>query len=149
MRIPKEEGWLENKIVVALKAIIIYNRKALIIQRSYGEVSGSGSWEFAGGKLEFGEDLETGLKREIMEEVGLQVKIERLLYASTFQSKENRQTVILNYLCHSFSDQVILSEEHEKYIWADKRIMKKYLTRGILHDLENNKIFDQIEVMEG
>jgi 8-oxo-dGTP diphosphatase len=149
MRIPKEEGWLENKIVVALKAIIIYNRKALIIQRSYGEVSGSGSWEFAGGKLEFGEDLEAGLKREIMEEVGLQVKIERLLYASTFQSKENRQTVILNYLCHSFSDQVILSEEHEKYIWADKRIMKKYLTRGILHDLENNKIFDQIEIIEG
>ncbi len=140
---------MENKIVVALKAIIVYNSKALIIQRSYGEVSGSGSWEFAGGKLEFGEDLEAGLKREIMEEVGLKVKVERLLYASTFQTKENRQTVILNYLCHSFSDQVILSEEHEKYIWADKKVMRKYLTRGILHDLESNKIFEQLDVMEG
>jgi 8-oxo-dGTP diphosphatase len=140
---------LENKIVVALKAIIIYNRKVLIIQRSYGDVSGSGSWEFAGGKLEFGEDLEDGLRREIMEEVGLSVKVERLLYASTFQYKENRQTVILNYLCHCFSDRVTLSEEHEKYIWADKKIMKKYLTRGILYDLENNKIFDQLDVMEG
>ena len=140
---------MENKIVVALKAIIIFNRKALIIQRSYGEVSGSGSWEFAGGKLEFGEDLETGLKREIMEEVGLKVELERLLYASTFQSKENRQTVILNYLCHGFSDHVILSEEHEKYIWADKKTMRKYLTRGILHDLESNKIFDQLDLIEG
>lgn len=140
---------MENKIIVALKAIIIYDRKALIIQRSYGEVSGSGSWEFAGGKLEFGEDLEEGLKREIMEEVGLGVKVERLLYASTFQSKENRQTVILNYLCHSFSDRVTLSEEHEQYIWADKRTMKKYLTRGILHDLENNKIFEQLDLVEG
>lgn len=140
---------MENKIIVALKAIIIYDRKALIIQRSYGEVSGSGSWEFAGGKLEFGEDLESGLKREIMEEVGLSVEIERLLYASTFQSKENRQTVILNYLCHSFSNKVILSEEHEQFIWADKRTMKKYLTRGILHDLENNKIFDQLDLKEG
>jgi 8-oxo-dGTP diphosphatase len=140
---------LENKIVVALKAIIIYNRKVLIIQRSYGDVSGSGSWEFAGGKLEFGEDLEDGLRREIMEEVGLSVKVERLLYASTFQHKENRQTVILNYLCHSFTDQVTLSEEHEKYIWADKKIMKKYLTRGILYDLKINKIFEQLDVMEG
>lgn len=111
-------------------------------------MSGSGSWEFAGGKLEFGEDLETGLKREITEEVGLSVKIERLLYASTFQSKENRQTVILNYLCHSFSDQIVLSEEHEKYIWADKKTMKKYLTKGILHDIEINRIFEQIDIVE-
>ncbi|HWT73844.1 MAG TPA: NUDIX domain-containing protein [Mobilitalea sp.] len=139
---------MENKIIVAMKAIILYNRKALIIQRSYGEVSGSGTWEFAGGKLEFGEDLETGLRREIMEEVGLQVKIERLLYASTFQIKDNRQTVILNYLCHSLGNQVVLSEEHEKFIWADKKTMKKYLAKGILHDLEVNNIFSQLDVEE-
>ncbi len=138
---------MENKIVVALKAIIIYQQKALIIQRSYGEVSGSGSWEFAGGKLEFGEDLETGLKREIMEEVGLIVHVERLLYASTFQSKENRQTVILNYLCHSFTDQITLSEEHERYLWADKKTMRKYLAKGILHDLEGNHIFEQLDIL--
>lgn len=140
---------MENKIIVALKAIILYNRKALIIQRSYGEVSGSGSWEFAGGKLEFGEDLEAGLRREITEEVGLQVKIERLLYASTFQSKENRQTVILNYLCHSMSGKVALSEEHEQFMWADKKTMKRYLAKGILHDLENNNIFAQLDIDEG
>ena len=139
---------MENKIIVALKAIIIFNHKALIVKRSYGEFGG-GSWEFVGGKLEFGEDLEAGLKREIMEEVGLQVKVERLLYASTFQSKENRQTVILSYLCHGFTDQVLLSEEHEKYIWADKKVMRKYLAKGILHDIDTNSIFDQIDIMEG
>jgi 8-oxo-dGTP diphosphatase len=139
---------MENKIVVALKAIILYNRKALIIQRSYGEISGGGSWEFAGGKLEFGEDLETGLKREIMEEVGLEVKIEKLLYASTFQSKENRQTVILSYLCHSFSDRVVLSEEHEQFLWADKKNMRKYLTKGILRDMEINHLFPQLDIDE-
>ncbi len=138
---------MENRIVVALKAIIIYQQKALIIQRSYGEGSGSGSWEFAGGKLEFGEDLETCLKREIMEEVGLTVKVEKLLYASTFLTKEKRQTVILNYLCHSFSDQITLSEEHEKYIWADKKTMKKYLAKGILNDLEINQIFEQLDIL--
>ena len=140
---------MEHKIVVALKAMIIYNRRALIIQRSYGEISGSGSWEFAGGRLEFGEDLEGGLKREIMEEVGLTVKVERLLYASTFQIKDNRQTVILNYLCSSFSDKVTLSGEHERFIWADKKTMKKYLAKGILHDLEQNRILEQLDIIEG
>lgn len=139
---------MDNKIVVALKAVIINNRKALIIQRSLDEVNGGGSWEFAGGKLEFGEDLETGLKREIMEETGLEVRIEKLLYASTFQTKERRQIVILNYLCHSFNDKVVLSEEHEQYLWADKKTMKKYLTKGILHDLEMYHIFSQLEVEE-
>ncbi len=140
---------MENRIVVALKAIILYNRMALIIQRSFSEVTGSGTWEFAGGKLEFGEDLETGLKREIMEEVGLEVKVERLLYASTFLTKENRQTVILNYLCHSFSDKVVLSEEHNSFLWADKKAMRKYLARGILHDIENNHIFEQLDIADG
>ncbi len=140
---------MENKIVVALKAIILYDRKALIIQRSYGEQSGNGSWEFAGGKLEFGEDLEAGLRREVMEEAGLRIQIDRLLYASTFQTKENRQTVILSYLCYSQSDQVILSEEHVKYLWADKKTMRKYLTKGILRDMERNKIFTLLDVIEG
>lgn len=140
---------MEPKIIVAMKAIIINNRKALIVQRSFGEVRGSGSWEFAGGKLEFGEDLESGLKREIMEEVGLQVQIEKLLYASTFQSKENRQTVILNYLCYSREDRVTLSEEHEQFLWADKKTMRKYLTKGILHDLDMNNILNQLDIIEG
>lgn len=139
---------MDNKIVVALKAIIIYNRKALIIQRSCDENSGAGTWEFVGGKLEFGEALEAGLKREIMEEVGLKVEIERLLYASTFQSKENRQTVILNYLCQGFTDQIVLSEEHDKYLWADQKTMRKHLAKGILKDIEVNHIFEQLDIIE-
>lgn len=98
--------------------------------------------------MEFGEGLETGLKREIMEEVGLQVKIDKLLYASTFQTRENRQTVILNYLCYSNSDKVTLSEEHERFLWADKKTMRKYLTKGILHDLDINNIFNQLDIID-
>lgn len=140
---------MENKIIVALKAIIINKQKALIIQRSFDEASGAGTWEFAGGKLEFGEDLETGLKREIMEEVGLQVTVEKLLYASTFRSMENKQAVILNYLAYSNCDKVTLSNEHEQYIWADKKTMLQYLTKGILRDLEVNHIFDQLDILDG
>ena len=62
---------MDNIIIVALKAVIIFNRKALIIQRSADDDVGANTWEFAGGKLDFGEDLEVALKREIQEEVGV------------------------------------------------------------------------------
>lgn len=39
-----------------------------------------GCWDFGGGKLEFGESLEDGVKREVREEYGCNVVIEEALY---------------------------------------------------------------------
>lgn len=78
---------MDNIIIVALKAIIMFDEKALI---SDDEV-GADTWEFVGGKLDFGKDLEIALKREIQEEVGLDVSINKLLYATAFKTHEHRQ----------------------------------------------------------
>jgi len=136
-----------NKIVVAMKSIIIYDGKVLIMQRASQDV-GAGTWEFVGGKLEFGEELESGLKREILEEAGLEVELEKLLFATTFKTHEDRQVVILNYLSYSKHDKVVLSDEHKNFLWAGKRDMKRLLTAGILRDLEENQIFEQINICE-
>ena len=39
----------------------------------------SGKWTFPGGKLEFGETQDKAVKREVLEETGLEVKIVRIL----------------------------------------------------------------------
>lgn len=53
------------EIWVATKALILYNKRALIIQRSnYCKVV-ENEWEFAGGGLKFGEDLLDGLWNRI------------------------------------------------------------------------------------
>jgi len=62
---------VENKIIVAVKGIINHNGKILIIQRSDDDETGANTWEFAGGKIDFGENLEDALIREVKEEVGL------------------------------------------------------------------------------
>jgi len=138
------EAGMENVIIVAVKAIIMFNKKALIIQRAADDEVGANLWEFAGGKLDFGEDLEAALKREVVEEVGLTVTVDKLLYASTFKTHEYRQLVILSYLCTANSDNVYLSNEHQNYMWANKEQMKDILSTVIVDDLHRYSVWEHI-----
>jgi len=63
---------------VAAAVVVDGQDRVLISQRS-GHVHQGGLWEFPGGKLEAGETLETGLKRELHEELGITVQAARPL----------------------------------------------------------------------
>lgn len=137
---------MENTIINAMKAIIVHNRKALIAKRTNNHKIGAGIWEFVGGKLEFGEDLISGLKREVLEETGLEVVVDKLLFATTFKTHDYRQVVIINYLCHSNTDDVTLSREHTDYVWADKEMLLSYLGKKTLQDLNDHHVFEQLDI---
>lgn len=130
-----------NKIVVAVKGVIVNEGKVLIVQRANNDEVGGGTWECVGGKIEFGEDLEAALKREICEEVGLDVRVERILYATTFKTDPTRQVVILTYLCRSESKTINLSNEHMDYKWSRTKELKALLPQGITDDFERNGVF--------
>lgn len=55
-------------------AVITRQDKVLISQRPLDGLLG-GLWEFPGGKVEPGEDLSSGLQREILEELGVEVAV--------------------------------------------------------------------------
>jgi 8-oxo-dGTP diphosphatase len=136
-----------NKIVVALKGVIVNEGKVLIVQRAKDDEIGGGTWECVGGKIEFGEDLETALLREIKEEVGLSVTVEKILYATTFKTDPTRQVVILTYLCSSNSKEAILSKEHSNYKWATIDQLRLLLSPEIISDFEKNNVFS-LEVLK-
>jgi mutator protein MutT len=92
---------MENIVINASKGLILRKGRALILQRSPYDPTFAGTWEFPGGKLEFGEKLEDCLRREIWEETHLQVEVERLLYANTFLTHPWRQVVVVTYLCRA------------------------------------------------
>ena len=135
-----------NKIVVVVKGIVVNEGHVLIVQRAAADEIGSGTWECVGGKLEFGEDLEASLIREIYEEAGLTVTINRILYATTFNTNPFRQVVLLTYLCESVKRNVTLSSEHQNHLWASKEEMKRLLAPGILHDFEKHNVFSCAEI---
>jgi 8-oxo-dGTP diphosphatase len=135
-------------VVVAVKGLVINNGKVLIVKRSIEDEVGGGTWEFPGGKIDFGENLESALGREINEETNLEVIVEKILYAVSFNTNPSRQVVLLTYLCRSESRNVLLSEEHSDYLWVTAIQMKELLSRDILADLEKNDIGSLIELYQ-
>lgn len=65
---------MENlKTIEVVAAIICKDSKYFATQRGYGEFEGW--WEFPGGKIEPGEEIEDALKREIQEELGVEITV--------------------------------------------------------------------------
>ncbi|TDT45655.1 NUDIX hydrolase [Fonticella tunisiensis] len=137
----------ENKIVVAVKGIIIRKGKVLIVKRANDDEIEPGTWECVGGKIEFGEALETALIREVKEEVGLNITVDKILYATTFKTNPTRQVVILTYLCESNDGEVVLSPEHMDYQWVTKEQLKQFLPPNIIMDFEKNNVFELEEII--
>ena len=135
-----------GEIRVVTKALIIYNKRALIIQRSNYCGVGENEWEFAGGGLKFGEDLLDGLSREILEEVGLTVRIDKLLYAISRLVNPQLQIVLLTYLCYADTDKVILSDEHKNFLWATRDQLEELLSEPMLDDLNSHSVWEQLYI---
>lgn len=135
---------MENKIIVAVKGVILHDGKVLTIKRSDYDGIGVGNWECVGGKIEFGENLEEALIREAREEAGLNITVKKLLYATTFKMDSSRQCVVLTYLCKSKETKVVLSKEHTDYLWASKEQLRECLMKSIVEDFDKNDVFSQI-----
>jgi len=126
---------------------IIYNRrlnKLLLIQRCDKDSVGAGSWENAGGNVEYGEAPEAAMKREIKEETGItDISIERVAYVTLVNGA--KPYLIIAYFCETLTEDVKLSDEHQGFIWADAEKCRELLPEEITADFEKNGIFEYIK----
>ncbi|SKB11914.1 Adenine glycosylase [Planktothrix sp. PCC 11201] len=65
---------LPHKIIGV--GVIWNHQKQILIDKRRAEGSLGGLWEFPGGKLELGETLEDCIKREIKEELAIEIEVE-------------------------------------------------------------------------
>ena len=80
-----------------------------------------GRWEFPGGKIEEGEDLETAVVREMQEEFGVTVSVGRKITTGTFEHKNKPCSldVLEVHFPHDGMAQRFTLTEHTDYKWAD------------------------------
>jgi 8-oxo-dGTP diphosphatase len=77
---------------VTVKGLCVRDGKVLLVRES---AKISGKWELPGGGLDFGEDICEGLKRELREEMGMEVKSlsEKPVYVWTHRYETNSRKV--------------------------------------------------------
>lgn len=92
-------------IRVGCGAIIINDKnEVLLLKRSKSLAFEPGLWARPGGSLEIGESLEDAVAREVKEEVGIIVKVLRVLDATTnYYPAKGTQWVALGYLAKPVS----------------------------------------------
>lgn len=132
-----------STIVTAVKGIVRHDNRILIVQRAAAD-SGGGTWECPGGKIDFGEQPEDSLIREIREETGLTVTVDKIAYASSILTHPDRQVILLVYFCTALTSSVTLSEEHDAYLWADEQLIRQQIAPSILTAFERHQIFQQL-----
>jgi len=102
-------------------SVILREEKVLCVQRDEHEKEYiSSKWEFPGGKVEQGEDRIQALKREIREE--LQLEIQNIGFLTTVEhTYPDFHLVMHAYRCEIFSGEPVLIEHADmKWLPVDK-----------------------------
>ncbi|MDD2853310.1 MAG: NUDIX domain-containing protein [Desulfuromonadaceae bacterium] len=118
----------KEHIVTSVVAVIVDDEgRVLLTRRSIPPFLDQ--WVMPGGKVELGEPLLDALKREVHEEVGLEVEVEGLIdvFEHLTPGEENCHFVILYYRCRPLYCDVV-HNEHEvtEYAWVSGHDLLEY-----------------------
>lgn len=130
---------LKEKIQkVAVHGLIKKGDKYLVLRRSKINDYMPGKWDLPGGSIEFGEKIETALKREINEETSLKINHPKFYYIFSFVHKNFRHQFQLVYLCDFLRGNIKLNpEEHDEYRWVALKDLKQFNKIAFLDALYN------------
>jgi len=116
--------------------ILLIKRKSLIDSNKLRV--GDGEWSAPGGKVDFGERVEDALKREIAEEIGLEVKIKKFLgYTEQLMDNSNLHWFLLHFLCEPVGEPTVMEPEKiDKLGWFQldslpENVIHEHVTRPL------------------
>ena len=111
-------------IIPVLAAIIQNEQNRVLIARRKPGLSNGRKWEFPGGKLLVNESPEECLKREIREEMGVNVKVTKPFHLVNFREGQ-RSILLIGYLCEFLGGDWALAD-HDQILWVEKERLCDY-----------------------
>ncbi len=108
--------------LVGAGALVHEQGRVLLVRRRFPP--NEGLWAIPGGLVELGETVEEAAVREVGEETGLKIALERLLDVSTEvhiddSGRRRYHYVLVDYVAARLAGDVVLNGESSEWRWAD------------------------------
>lgn len=121
--------------IAGVGAIVLQQDDVLLVRR--GTAPQKGLWSLPGGALELGETLEHGVRREVLEETGLDVRV--LQFAEAFERITRDESgavqyhyVLLDYLCELVGGVLAAGDDAAEAAWVNRADLgQRSLTPGL------------------
>jgi 8-oxo-dGTP diphosphatase len=115
--------------IVGVGGVVISDGRALLIKRGHPPLEGE--WSIPGGTLEVGETLPEGVRRELAEECGIEVRVLELIevFERVFHDEAGKvryHFVIVDYLCEAVSGEARSGSDVVDVAWATEMELERY-----------------------
>ena len=109
--------------IIGVGAVIIREDRVLLVCRATEPLKGE--WSVPGGVLELGEKLRDGIRREVLEETGLEVEPGEVLdvFDSIFRDEQGRTQyhyVLIDYLCRLLLGEAKAGSDVSEVRWVQE-----------------------------
>ena len=115
--------------VVGVGGVVIRDGRALLIKR--GSAPLKDQWSIPGGTLELGESIQEGVRRELLEETGIEVQVGELIevFDRIFRDADGKiqyHFVIVDYLCEAISGEARAASDVTDVAWVNEADLWNY-----------------------
>ncbi len=110
-----------DRPIIGVGGVVVSHGRALLVRRATEPLKGE--WSVPGGVLELGEKLRDGVRREVLEETGLEVEPLQVLevFDSIFNDEQGRTQyhyVLIDYLCSVISGEACAGSDVSEVRWV-------------------------------
>lgn len=128
---------------LTVRGICEVNGKILLLKVRSESSHDAGKWEIPGGKVKKCEFFDDALRREYLEETGLEITIESLYNIiqnnyTACKTNEEVKSIQLIMKVTSSGDEVAISPEHDEYGWFTGEEVNEFIEKDLLTKAAKN-----------
>lgn len=117
--------------IVGVGGIVLDGERVLLVKR--GREPLKGVWSIPGGKLELGETLREGVRRELREEAGLEVRVLEMVevFERISRDADGRTAyhfVLIDFLCEAAPGIACAADDADEVAWVERSRVGDYET---------------------
>jgi 8-oxo-dGTP diphosphatase len=113
--------------ICGVGGVMFDDGRLLLVQR--GRPPGQGLWAVPGGKVRFGETMTDAVRREVLEETGLQVRPDRVIWAGDSIGPGEPPAwhfCLVDYACVVESGELLAGDDAAAIAWVPLGVAREY-----------------------